>query len=106
VSALRQAPPPLREAVIGSEPGTVRVVSDGGAHAIVLVVSREPAGQRDLSMPEVKERITEVLRSRREQLMRAAYLTVLRTEATVTNHMARRLVESRGKVVGATPAAP
>ncbi len=102
VSALNQAPQAMRDAVIGAEPGTVRVVSDGGAHAIVLVVDREPAGQRDLSMPEVKERITEVLRGRREQLMRAAYLTMLRSDAAVDNVMARRLVESQGKA----PAAP
>jgi peptidyl-prolyl cis-trans isomerase SurA len=105
VSALRQAPQALRDAVIGSEPGTVRVVSDGGAHAIVLVVAREPAGQRDLSMPEVKERITEVLRGRREQLLRTAYLTTLRGDATVENHMARRVVESQGNASGLAPAA-
>jgi len=106
VSALRQAPPALRDAVIGQEPGTVRVVSDGGAHAIVLVAAREPAGQRDLSMPEVKGQISEALRDRREQLLRAAYLTTARTEAAVVNVMARRLVESQGKVPAAATATP
>lgn len=106
ISALRQAPQGLRDAVIGQEPGTVRVVSDGGAHAIVLVVSREPAGQRDLTTPGVKEQITEALRSRREQLLRAAYLTSLREQADVVNVMARRLVESQGKVPPAAAATP
>jgi peptidyl-prolyl cis-trans isomerase SurA len=98
VSALRQAPPALRDAVIGAEPGTVSVVQDNGAYAIVLVVAREPAGQRDLSMPEVREQITEALRDRREQLLRAAFLTTLRSEATVVNVMARKVVEAQGKV--------
>lgn len=106
ISALRQAPQGLRDAVIGQEPGTVRVVSDGGAHAIVLVVNREPAGQRDLTTPGVKEQITEALRSRREQLLRAAYLTRLREQADVVNVMAQRLVESQGKMPAAVSATP
>jgi peptidyl-prolyl cis-trans isomerase SurA len=97
LSALSQAPPNLRDAVLKSEPGTVRVVSAGGGHTIVLVVARQAAGQRDLSTPQVRENITETLRGRREQLLRAAYLTALRTDAQVTNYMARRLVASQGK---------
>lgn len=105
VSVLRQSAPALARAVIGAEPGTVRVVSDGGAHAIVLVVAREPAGQRDLDTPGVKERIAGVLRDRRVQLLRAAYLTTLREEATVVNLMARRVVESAGRVPPPSPGA-
>ena len=106
VSALQQAPPPLRDAVLKSSPGSVRVVSQGGAHTIVLVVAHEKAGQRDLSMPPVREGITNTLRDRKEQLLRAAYLTVVRTEADVTNYLARRLVESQGQMPTLAPAAP
>ncbi len=106
ISALRQAPAPLRDAVLAIEPGTVRLVTVGGVHTIVLVVAKEPAGQRDLNSAGVKERITELLRGRREQTLRAAYLAALRTDATVVNHLARRVVESGGKVPGgAAPAA-
>jgi hypothetical protein len=69
----------------------------------VLVVAHEPAGQRDLSTPGVKERITNTLRSRREQLMRTAYLSALRDDAEVVNHFARRLVESGPNVPGLLP---
>jgi peptidyl-prolyl cis-trans isomerase SurA len=62
------------------------------------VVSREPAGQRDLSTPNVKERITQQLKARREQLLRSAYLAAARTDAEVVNYLARRVVESQGKV--------
>ena len=96
VSRLRQAPPALRDAVLNKAPGTVNVASAGGAYTLVLVVAREPAGQRDLSMPVVRERITTTLRGRKEQLLRAAYLTALRSDAEVVNYLARRLVESKG----------
>jgi hypothetical protein len=78
VSRLRQAPPGLRDAVLKRAPGSVNVVNVGGTHTLVLLVSHEPAGQRDLSMPEVRTRITETLRARKEQLLRAAYLTAVR----------------------------
>jgi peptidyl-prolyl cis-trans isomerase SurA len=104
LSALKQAPPALRDAVLKSQPGSVNVVSVGGIHTIVLVMGREPAGQRDLSMPAVRENITTSLRGRREQLLRTAYLTALRTDANVVNYLARRLYESNGRLSSATPA--
>ena len=106
ISRLSQAPPTLRNAVIGKAPGSVNVASGGGAYTLVLVVSHEQAGQRDLSMPEVRTRITETLRARKEQLLRAAYLTAVRGDAKVTNHFARRLVESKGIVPSLQPAVP
>jgi peptidyl-prolyl cis-trans isomerase SurA len=97
VSQLQQAPPPLRNAVLNKTAGTVNVASAGnGAVTIVLVVAREAAGQRDLSTPGVKDRITATLKARKEALLRAAYLTSLRNDATVVNHLARRVVQSKG----------
>lgn len=100
VSRLKQAPPALRDAVMNKEPGTVNLVSGGGAHTLVLVVAREPAGQRDLSSPGMRDRITETLRGRKEQLLRLAYLTAVRGDAKVENHLARRLVEARAALPG------
>lgn len=97
VSRLQQAPPALRNAVLNKAPGTVNVASSGnGAFTIVLVVAREPAGQRDLSTPGVKDQITTTLKSRREGLLRGAYLTALRTDANIVNYLARRVVEAKG----------
>ena len=48
-------------------------------------------------MPEVRERIVDALRGRKEQLLRTAYLIAVRTDAKVVNYLARRLVESQGK---------
>jgi peptidyl-prolyl cis-trans isomerase SurA len=98
VSRLRQAPPQLRDAVLKTAPGTANVVSAGGAHTIVLVAAHELAGQRDLSMPAVRERITETLRARQEQLLRTAYLIAVREDAEVVNYLARQIVESKGKI--------
>jgi peptidyl-prolyl cis-trans isomerase SurA len=97
VSRLKQAPPALRDAVLTKTAGSATVVSQGGAHTIVLVVAHEPAGQRDLTTPGVKDRISETLRTRKEQLLRAGYLTAIRNDAKVVNHLARRIVEARGK---------
>ena len=106
VSALRNVPQPLRDAVMNSQPGSVRMVSIGGGHTIVLLVARDTAGQKDPSMPQVKEMITNTLKGRREQLMRAAYLNALRNDATVVNHLADRIVETQGKVPSLAPGAP
>jgi parvulin-like peptidyl-prolyl isomerase len=109
MSALNQAPPQLAQAVLKSNPGTVQLVSNGGAHTIVLVVAKDKAGQKDLTMPEVKEGISSMLKNRREQLLRASYLTNLRNEATVTNVLAKQVVMAGGKVpeiAKAAPAAP
>lgn len=106
LSQLQQAPQPLRDAVLKSTPGTARLLSAGGAYTVVLVVGKDPAGQKDPSMPPVKESITQALRSRREQLLRTAYLSTVRSEATIVNVMAKRLVEAQGKVPSVAPAAP
>lgn len=106
LSAVKQAPAPLRDAVLQVTPGSARVVSQNGNHTIVFVVAREPAGQRDVSMPEVRQRITDALRARREQVLRTAYLAAARTDADIVNYMARRVVESQGQVPSLPLAAP
>jgi peptidyl-prolyl cis-trans isomerase SurA len=98
VSRLKQAPPALRDVVLNKAPGTVNVVTVGGVHTIVLVLAHEAAGQRDLSTPAVRERITTTLRGRKAQLLRAAYLTTVRGDAKVDNYLARKVVESDGKL--------
>jgi len=106
MSALAQAPPQLRDAVLKSAPGTVQLVSAGGAHTIVLTVARDTKGQKDLSMPSVKDLITSTLKTRKEQLMRAAYLTNLRNDAQVQNLLAKKLIDTQGKMPAAPSLAP
>jgi peptidyl-prolyl cis-trans isomerase SurA len=106
ISRLKQAPPALRNAVLNKEPGTVSVATAGAAHTLVLVVAHEQAGQRDLSTPAVRERITQMLRGRKEQLLRTAYLTSVRGDAQVVNHLARRVVESKAEMPSLSLGAP
>jgi peptidyl-prolyl cis-trans isomerase SurA len=106
MSRLKQAPHHWRDVVLKKAPGTVIVASMGGAHTLVLVVAHEPAGQRDLSTPGVSDRITDALKARKEQVLRAAYLTAARTDADVVNYLARRIVEGQGKIQSAPAAAP
>jgi hypothetical protein len=57
-------------------------------------------------MPEVRGSITDTLRGRRETLLRTAYIDAARNNATVVNHLARRLVEGQGKLPPALMPAP
>ena len=106
LSAINKAAPPLRDAVLQMAPGNARVVTQGGAYSIVFLVAREAAGQRDLSMPEVKQSISDGLKARQEQLLRTAYLAAARTDADVVNYEARRVVESMSKPAAAPTVAP
>ncbi len=106
MSRLQQAPPALRDAVVNKAPGSVTVVSAGGAHTIVLVLSHELAGQRDPSIPAVREQITQTLRGRKEQLLRTAYLTAARGDAQVVNYLARRIVDGKGAIPNLQLATP
>jgi peptidyl-prolyl cis-trans isomerase SurA len=105
VSRLRQLAQPLRDAVLNKPAGSVSVANLGAAYTLVLVVSHEEAGQRTLSTPGMRERITETLRGQKAQLRRLAYLAVIRTDAKVVNYLARRLIEPTGAPPPAAPLA-
>ena len=63
---------------------------------IVKLVSKEPAGQRELADPRVQQAIRAQLRDRREQLLKAAYYEVLRNQAKVENYYAEKVLEGNG----------
>jgi len=68
---------------------------------ILKLVTRESAGQRGISDPQVQQSIRDTLRNRKEQLLRAAYLAVARDESRVTNYLAQQVLESNGKLPAA-----
>lgn len=108
-SALANLPPALAQAVRGMKPGTASTVSIGPNYVVLMVVAREPAGQRDLGTATVRDGIRDLLRSRRQQLLQQAYITHARETAAVANHLARQVTETQGRVPGqvieAAPAA-
>ena len=67
-------------------------------YQIVKLVSKEPAGQRTLSDPRVKEAIRSQLRDRREQLLKAAYDEAMHDQAKVENFYAQKVLQSNGAV--------
>src|SRR5215471_1042081 len=106
-SALNQSDPALKKMVIGMKPGQVSqsiVLKD--SIRILKLVTRESAGQRGITDPQVQQSIRDTLRNRKEQLLRAAYLAVARDEARVMNYLARQVLESNGKLPAAKGAKP
>jgi peptidyl-prolyl cis-trans isomerase SurA len=93
-----------RDAVMKLKPGQyspiIAVVNPATKQAlgfrIVKLVSKEPAGQRDLSDPRVQQAIRSQLHDRREQLLKAAYYEVLRDSAKVENYYAKSVLDSNG----------
>ena len=101
-----QVDPALKKAVMGLKPGQVSAPietrdREGTSYRILKLLSREAPGQRSLTDPQVQQTIRDTLRSRKEQLLRAAYLAVARDESKVTNYLARQVLESSGKLPGA-----
>jgi peptidyl-prolyl cis-trans isomerase SurA len=95
-SALNQANPELRKAIMEMAPGQISPIlhtSDG--YRIIKVISKEPAGQRELSDPRVQENIRSELFNRKDQLLRSAYYEAARDEAKVVNYYAESVLASR-----------
>lgn len=92
-SALEKANADLRKLVMSLAPGqTSRPIKTQEGYSILKVISKEPAGQRELNDPNVQQRIREQLLNRKDQLLKAAYYEVLRNEAKVTNYYAQSIV--------------
>jgi peptidyl-prolyl cis-trans isomerase SurA len=98
-SALNSSDPALKKAVLAMHPGEIsKPIAEKDGYRILKLIAREPAGQRQLSDPEVQASVRDTLRNRKEQLLRAAYLAVARDESHATNYLARQILESVGKL--------
>ncbi len=60
-------------------------------YAVYRLMDREAAGQRDLNDPRVQQSIRQQLRETRSQLLKNAYLEVLRDQARVENYYAEEI---------------
>ena len=97
-SSLERANADLRKTVMALSPGqTTGILHTQNGLRILKVISREPAGQRELSDPKVQQTIRETLINRKDQLLKAAYYEVARNEAKVTNYFANRIIGNREK---------
>ena len=61
------------------------------------LISKEPAGQRELNDPRVHQAIHDQLVERREQLLKAAYYDVIRDQAKVENYFADEILKNAGQ---------
>jgi peptidyl-prolyl cis-trans isomerase SurA len=68
------------------------------SYRILKLVAKEAPGQRELSDPSVQQSIRDNIRNRKEQLLRAAFLAIVRSDARITNNLAQQVVESAGKL--------
>jgi peptidyl-prolyl cis-trans isomerase SurA len=103
-SSLRNTDATTRDLVLKLKPGqyssVITVLNPSTKQSvgfrIVKLVSKEPAGQRDLSDPRVQQAIRSQLHDRREQLLKAAYYEVLRDSAKVENYYAKQILDTNG----------
>ena len=63
-------------------------------YSIIRLISKEAAGQRDLNNPAVQQSIRDQLRNTREQLLKNAYLEMLRDQAKVENYYAEEIFKA------------
>ncbi|HZT32303.1 MAG TPA: peptidylprolyl isomerase [Bryobacteraceae bacterium] len=97
-SALEKANAELRKLVASLPPGGVSpVIHTQEGYRILKVISKEPAGQRELTDPRVQQNIRETLLNRKDQLLKAAYYEVARNEAKVANYFAKNVLDNASK---------
>ncbi len=80
--------PPLPAA----DPGSKQLFG----YRIIKLISKEPAGQRELKDPKVQQAVRDQLRDRREQLLKAAYMESLHDGASVENYLADQILKNNG----------
>lgn len=106
-SQLQQRDPSAFAAVSKLKPGQVTEVLPvyGGAgptqhaigYAIYKLITREPAGQRELSNPSVQQAIRQELRETHAQMLRLAYYEMLRDDAKIRNYFAEDILKQGAK---------
>jgi peptidyl-prolyl cis-trans isomerase SurA len=66
-------------------------------YEIYKLISREPAGQRDINDPRVQQVIRQQLKEGRGELLKAAYVEILRNQAKVEDFFAEEVFKNEAK---------
>lgn len=93
-SQLDKLPPDIHKQIAAIQPGSISpilIMPDG--FRIVKVFEREPAGQREISDPRVRQKIRDTLMNRKEQVLNAAYYEQAHNSAKVVNYLAQQVLE-------------
>ena len=97
-SALEKANRGFAQDADGAAPGEISpVMHTPEGYRILKVISKEPAGQRELTDPRVQQTIRETLINRKDQLLKAAYYEVARNEAKVVNYLAQAVAQTKDR---------
>jgi peptidyl-prolyl cis-trans isomerase SurA len=96
-SALDKSPE-LKKLILSLQPGQLSpVIHMPEGYRILKMISKEPAGQRDLSDPRVQQSIRETLLGRKDQLLKTAYYETARNESKVVNNMSKTIFADASK---------
>lgn len=96
-SSMDKTSPELRRLVLSLQPGQMsQIIRSQEGYRIIKMISKEPAGQRELSDPRAQQSIRETLIERKDQLLKTAYYEMARNEARVVDSMARTVFEKTG----------
>ncbi len=94
-SAFDKTNPELRKLVFSLQPGQLSpIIHTQDGYRILKMISKEPAGQRDLNDPRVSQTIRERLINRKDQLLKTAYYEDARNEAKIVNYLALSISEN------------
>jgi peptidyl-prolyl cis-trans isomerase SurA len=97
-SSLDKSSPDLRKLVLSLQPGQLSpVIRTPEGYRILKMISKEPAGQRELSDPRVQQSIRQELLTRKDQLLKTAYYEMARNEAKIVNNMSKTIFGESGK---------
>jgi peptidyl-prolyl cis-trans isomerase SurA len=97
-SALEKANVELRKTLMSLRSGeTTAPLHTPEGYRILKLITREPAGQRELSDPKVQQTIREQLINRKDQLLKAAYYEMARNDAKVVNYYVNGIVGASAK---------
>jgi peptidyl-prolyl cis-trans isomerase SurA len=98
--------PPLYDAISKLKPeqftDVIPVYESGPDHkiagyAIYKLISHEPAGQRELNDPRVRQAIHQSLHDNQKQLLQTAYVETLTDGAKVRNYLAEQILKQGGQ---------
>lgn len=101
-SQLRQVPPAVAAAISKLSSGQITeplptfdpVAKRLVGYAIYKLLSKEPAGQRELNDPRIQQQIRQNLREGRAQLLKTAYTDMLRDQSHVENYFAEEIFKN------------
>lgn len=96
--------PPLKQAITSLKEGEISgIYRDSAGYHIIKVLGKEDAGQLELSDPQVQTAVRQALLNEKEQLLKAAYIEVLRNRAKVVNYLAEQIVSRQETAPASKP---